>query len=129
MLTTSYEEDEIDKMYDNLEEIINRVKEDENLIIMGDMNDVVEGEEEGVLGNLDQEKRMEGEICLWNFTKETNFVSQITFPTTQEEIYLEMPEDINRHQMDFTFIPCEFKRKSKIVEHTQTVIQEVTMNW
>ncbi|KAG8224577.1 hypothetical protein J437_LFUL003096 [Ladona fulva] len=53
MPTSIHSEDEIEEVYERIEEIISAVKAKENLIIMGDWNDVVgEGKDGSCIGQL-----------------------------------------------------------------------------
>jgi len=49
--TTDYEDEEVEKLYDQLEEILGKQKGTDNVIVMGDFNAVVgEGKEDRVGG-------------------------------------------------------------------------------
>src|SRR6476661_4578261 len=49
--TTGYEDEEVEKLYDQLEEILGKQKGTDNVIVMGDFNAVVgEGKEDRVVG-------------------------------------------------------------------------------
>src|SRR6476469_10544534 len=53
--TTEYEDEEVDKLYDQLEEILGRQTGTDNVIVMGDINAVVGGgKEDRVLGKWGQ---------------------------------------------------------------------------
>ena len=52
MPTTDYEDEEVEDVYEDITEIIKKVRGEENLIILGDWNAVVgEGEGGRILGN------------------------------------------------------------------------------
>src|SRR6476661_696398 len=49
--TTDYEDEEVEKLYDQLDEILGKQKGTDNVIVMGDFNAVVgEGKEDRVVG-------------------------------------------------------------------------------
>src|SRR6476469_6250803 len=51
LLTTDYEDEEVEKLYDQLEEILGKQKGTDNVIVMGDFNAVIgEGKEDRVVG-------------------------------------------------------------------------------
>ena len=55
--TTDYEDEEVEKLYEQLEEILGKQKGTDNVIVMGDFNAVVgKGKEDKVVGSLYQEK-------------------------------------------------------------------------
>jgi exonuclease III len=47
MPTSDYEDDEIEEMYDSIEEVIKTIRRDENLIVLGNWNMV---KEKGTIG-------------------------------------------------------------------------------
>ena len=50
--TTDYEDEEVEKLYDQLDEILGKQKGTDNVVVMGDFNAVVgEGKEDRVVGN------------------------------------------------------------------------------
>ena len=54
MPTTDYEDEKVEDVYEDITEVIKKVRGEENLIILGDWNAVVgEGEDEEFLENLD----------------------------------------------------------------------------
>ena len=56
--TTDYEDEEVEKLYDQLEEILGKQKGTDNVIVMGDFNAVVgEGKEDRVVGKFGLRKR------------------------------------------------------------------------
>ena len=55
MPTTEYEDEEIEEMYEQIENIINKQKEDDNIIVRGDFNAVVgEGRDEKIIDKFGQ---------------------------------------------------------------------------
>src|SRR6476469_5260802 len=56
--TTDYEDEEVEKLYDQLEEILGKQKGTDNLTVMGDFNAAVgEGKEDRVVGKFGLAKR------------------------------------------------------------------------
>ena len=116
MPTTSHEEDEIDMMYDHLEEIIGRIKGDENLVILGDMNAVVgEGKEEEVAGEFGLGLRNERGDKLVEFCQRNKLGITNTFFNhhPRRRYTWKMPVDINRYQIDFILVKQRFKNQVK----------------
>src|SRR6478736_1080161 len=75
LLTTDYEDEEVEKLYDQLEEILGKQKGTDNVIVMGDFNAVVaEGKEDRVVGKFGLGKRNDRGERLIEFYKSHNLV-------------------------------------------------------
>src|SRR6476469_5900196 len=73
--TTDYEDEEVEKLYDQLEEILAKQKGTDNVIVMGDFNAVVgEGKEDRVVGKFGLGKRNDRGERLIEFCKSQNLV-------------------------------------------------------
>ena len=73
--TTDYEDEEVEKLYDQLEEILGKQKGTDNVIVMGDFNAVVgEGKEDRVVGKFGLGKRNDRGERLIEFCKSQNLV-------------------------------------------------------
>ena len=73
--TTDYEDEEVEKVYDQLEEILGKQKGTDNVIVMGDFNAVVgESKEDRVVGKFGLGKRNDRGTRLIEFCKSQNLV-------------------------------------------------------
>src|SRR6476661_7368130 len=73
--TTDYEDEEVEKLYDQLEEILGKQKGTDNVIVMGDFNAVVgEGKEDRVVEKFGLRKRNDRGERLIEFCKSQNLV-------------------------------------------------------
>ena len=71
--TTDYEEQEVEKLYYQLEEILDKQKGTDNVIVIGDFNAVVgKGKEDRVVGKFGLEKRNDRGERLIEFCKSQN---------------------------------------------------------
>ena len=84
MPTTDHEDDEIEQLYEQIEEIIGKQKGRENVIVMGDFNAVVgEGSEGKVIGKYGLGTRNDRGQMLVEFCKKNQLV--ITNTWSQQE--------------------------------------------
>lgn len=75
VLTTGYNDQEVDNMYGATEAAISKVKGDENLIVLGDMSAVVrEGKEEDIVGKYGLGQRNERGDTLVEFCAKNQLV-------------------------------------------------------
>src|SRR6478609_3391860 len=73
--TTDYESEEVEKLYDQLEEILGKQKGTDNVIVMGEFNAVVEeGKEDRVVGKFGFGKRNDRGERLIEFCMSQNLV-------------------------------------------------------
>ncbi|XP_063546234.1 uncharacterized protein LOC134754088 [Cydia strobilella] len=115
MPTGSHPDDEIEKMYDNIDTILDAVQDNDNLIIMGDFNAVVgEGIEDNIVGKFGLGKRNKRGDRLVQFCKKNNlFISNTIFQQPKRRLYTcKMPGDIGRYQIDY--ILCKNKYRSQV---------------
>ncbi|XP_059048932.1 craniofacial development protein 2-like [Achroia grisella] len=107
MPTSSYPDEEIEDMYNRIDEIIDTVNKNDNLIVMGDFKAVV-GEE--AVGNIVGKfghgvKNYRGERLI-QFCKENDmFIGNTFFKQPKRRLYTwKMPGDIGRYQIDFIIV-------------------------
>jgi exonuclease III len=87
MPTSSYTEEEIEEVYEQVEEVLGQVKGKENLIIMGDWNTVVGEAKEGrSVGNFGLGKRNAKGERLVEFCDEQNLVKSNTLFENIDEV-------------------------------------------
>jgi exonuclease III len=114
MPTTNSSEEELEKIYENLNRLIENVKGKENLIVMGDWN-TIEGEEKvknltGDYGLGNRNDRGDGLFC----AKYKLIVTNTYFNHHERRIYAwKMPRDINRYQIDYIMVKNRFKKQVK----------------
>lgn len=114
--TTSHEDEEVEEMYEGIEKLIESVRSDENLIIMGDFNAVVgEGKSDEATGSFGLGKRNERGETLTQFCIRSNLCIANTFfdhPLRRRYTW-KMPGDINRYQIDYILVRKRFKNQVK----------------
>ena len=116
MPTSTHTEEEIDEVYEQIEEVLGEVKGKENLIIMGDWNAVVgEGKEGPSVGNFGLGKRNAKGERLVEFCNEKNMVVANTlFEQHRRRRYTwKMPGDIARYQIDYILVRERYKNQVK----------------
>src|SRR6476469_5987923 len=102
--TTDYENEEVEKLYDQLEEILGKQKGTDNVIVMGDFNAVVgEGKEVRVVEKFGLGKRNDRGERLIEFCKSQNLVITNTwFEQEKRRKYTgKSPGDLRRYQIDY----------------------------
>src|SRR6478609_10744057 len=98
--TTDYDDEEVEKLYDQLEEILGKQKETDNVIVMGDFNAVVgKGKEDRVVGKFELGKRNDRGERLIEFCKSQNLVITNTwFEQEKKKKYTwKSPGDLRRY--------------------------------
>src|SRR6476619_8495891 len=84
--TTDYEDEDVEKLQDQLEEILGKQKGTDNVTVMGDFNAVVgEGKEDRVVGKLGLGKRNDRGERLIEFCKSQNLVITNTWFGQEKE--------------------------------------------
>ncbi|XP_049864013.1 craniofacial development protein 2-like [Schistocerca gregaria] len=114
MLTSSADDEEIEEMYDQIKEIIQIVKGDENLIVMGDWYSVVgKGREGNVVGEYELGQRNERGSHLVEFCTEHNLIIGNTwFKNHKRRLYAwKNPGDTKRYQIDYIMVRQRFRNQ------------------
>ena len=114
MPTSSADDEEIEEMYDEIKEIIQTVKGEENLIVMGDWNSVVgKGREGNMVGEYGLGKRNERGSRLVEFCEEHNLIITNTwFKNHERRLYTwKKPGDTGRYQIDFIMVRHRFRNQ------------------
>ncbi|XP_008180216.1 craniofacial development protein 2-like [Acyrthosiphon pisum] len=116
MLTSNSNDEEVEEVYENIDKIIENVKGEENLVVMGDWNAVV-GEEKvnNVTGTYGLGKRNErGERLLEFCAKHNLIITNTCFDHHRRRRYTwKMPGYINRYQIDYIMVKNRFKNQVK----------------
>src|SRR6478609_4198165 len=110
--TTDYEDEEVEKLYDQLEEILGKQKGTNNIIVMGDCYAVVgEGKEDRVLGKFGLGKRNDRGERLIEFCKCQNLViTNIWFKQDKRTRYIwKSPGDLRRYQIDYILVRQRYR--------------------
>src|SRR6476620_4451064 len=114
--TTDYEDEEVEKLYDQLEEILGKQKGTDKVIVMGDFNVVVgEGKENRVVGKFGSEKRNDRGESLIEFCKSPNLVITNTwFEQEKRRRYTwKSPGDLRRYQIDYILVRQIYRNSVK----------------
>ncbi|XP_049768102.1 uncharacterized protein LOC126101500 [Schistocerca cancellata] len=114
MPTSSADDEEIDEMYEDIKEIIQVVKGDENLIVMGDWNSRVgKGREGNIVGEYGLGLINERRSRLVEFCTEHNLIIANTlFKNHERGLYTwKNPGDTKRYQIDYIMIRHKFRNQ------------------
>src|SRR6476469_11239951 len=114
--TTDYEDEQVEKLYDQLEKISGKQKGTDNVIVMGDFNAVVgEGKEDGVVGKFGLGKRNDRGERLIEFCKSQNLVITNTwFEQEKSRRYTwKSPGDLRRYQIDYILVRQRYRNSVK----------------
>jgi len=112
MPTSNSSERELEEVYEGIE----KVKGDENLIIMDDRNDVVGEETLGhIIGNYGLGNRNERGDRLIDFCSKHEFlITNTYFKHRPKRRYTwKIPGDINRYQIDYIMVKKRFRNQVK----------------
>jgi len=116
MPTTEHDDEEVDQMYEQIEELIKKQKGKDNLVVMGDWNAVV-GEEgdEKVVGKYGLGERNERGEKLVEFCKRNKLiVSNTWFQQEKRRRYTwKKPGDTARYQLDYILVRQRFRNSVK----------------
>ena len=114
MPTSAADDEEIEKMYEEIEDILQYVKGEENLIVMGDWNAVVgKGKEDKTVGEHGLGERNERGSRLVEFCTDHNLVLANTwFEHHPRRLYTWMrPGDTGRYQIDYIMVKQRFRNQ------------------
>uniref|UniRef100_A0A8D8XEA4 Craniofacial development protein 2 n=1 Tax=Cacopsylla melanoneura TaxID=428564 RepID=A0A8D8XEA4_9HEMI len=116
MPTTNAVDEEIERMYEDLNNLIDQTKAEDNLIVMGDMNATVGEEREGTivgqygLGDRNERGRRLIEFCARNKL----VISNTHFKHHKRRRYTwKAPGDVRRAQIDYIMVRERFKNQVK----------------
>jgi endonuclease/exonuclease/phosphatase family metal-dependent hydrolase len=116
-MPTSAEDDiEVEKIYEELEELIDKEKGNDYLVVMGDFNAVVgEGRDEQEIGSFGLGKRNERGQALLEFCRRKKFVVTNTwFKHEKRRRYTWIkPGDTGRFQLDYILVRQRFRNSVK----------------
>lgn len=116
MPTTTHEEEEVDKIYEDIEKRLENTKGKDYTIIMGDWNaSVGEGEEEGYIGKYGLGKRNERGQKLAEFCRRQKMVVTNTwFKQEKRRRYTwKAPGDSARYQLDYILTKQRYRNSVK----------------
>ncbi|XP_008184879.1 craniofacial development protein 2-like [Acyrthosiphon pisum] len=112
--TSNSEDDEIERMYDSLDELLGISRDSDNVIIMGDFNAVVgEGQDNQIIGKHGLGTRNNRGERLVNFCKQSNFLITNTMfevPKRRRHTWV-APGVTNRYQIDYVLARSRFKKQ------------------
>jgi len=112
--TSNSEDDEIEQVYDSLDELLGITRDNDNVIIMGDFNAVDgEGQDNQIIGKYGLGTRNIRRERLVNFCKQNNFlVTNTMFEVPKRRRYTWVaPGDTNRYQIDYLLTKSRFKKQ------------------
>lgn len=106
MPTTNSRDIELEKVYENIDTLIENIKEEENLIVLGDQNAIVgEAKVNNITGEYGLGKRNDREHLLEFCAKYNLTVTNTCFNHHRRRKYKQkMPGDINRYQINYIMI-------------------------
>ncbi|XP_050527983.1 craniofacial development protein 2-like [Daktulosphaira vitifoliae] len=107
-------DDEIEQVYDSLDELLGITRDSDNVIIMGDFNAVVgEGQDNQIVGKHGLGTRNIRGERLVNFCKQNIFlVSNTMFEVPKRRLYTWVASgDTNRYQIDYVLAKSRFKNQ------------------
>lgn len=116
MPTSNDDIGEVEKVYEDIEELLKLIKQNDNLIIMGDFNAVIgEGSDGKEVGNYGLGKRNDRGDRLLEFCRQHELViSNTLFNNHKIRRYTwKMPGDLGRYQIDFILVRNRFKNQVK----------------
>src|SRR6218665_420495 len=117
MPTTAHEEDEVDSIYEKIEERLEGIKGKEYVIVMGDWNaSVGEGGQEKCVGQYGLGKRNERGDKLIEFCNgQELLITNTCFQQEKRRIYTwKAPGDGARYQLDYIMVRQRYKNSVKI---------------
>jgi len=116
MPTSEHNDEEIEKMYEQIEEVVDRQKGSDYVIVMGDWNAVVgEGRDGNEIGQFGLGTRNERGDRLTEFCQKRKFiVSNTWFEQEKRRRYTwKKPGDRARYQIDFILVRQRYKKSVK----------------
>jgi len=116
MPTTDHEDEEVEMMYEKLEEMLTKQKGSDYVVIMGDWNAVVgEGRDEREVGSFGLGQRNERGDRLVEFCKKNKFVATNTwFKQEKRRRYTwKKPGDTTRYQIDYILVRQRYRNSVK----------------
>lgn len=116
MPTTQEVDEEVEKCYENISELITNIKGEENLILLGDWNATVgEGAEGNVVGKFGLGRRNErGERLIEFCTQHKLVITNTIFQHHPRRRYTwKAPGDLRRAQIDYILVKERFKNQVK----------------
>src|SRR5438876_272008 len=119
MPTTDHGDEEIELIYEQLEDILNKQKGTDQVVIMGDMNAVVGEEKDGmVVRKFGLGKRNERGERLVEFCKINGLVVTNTwFEQERRRRYTwKKPGDTGRYQIDYIMVRQRYRNSEELME-------------
>ena len=116
MPTTDHDDEEVETVYEQVEDAIRRGRGDDYVIVMGDLNAVVGAEsEEDVTGRYGLEKRTERGQMLVEFCKRNNMcITNTWYRQPKRRIYTwKAPGDLRRMQLDYIMVKKRYRNSVK----------------
>lgn len=116
MPTTDHEDEEVEEIYEQIEKILDRLRSDLNVVVMGDFNAIVgEGSDEKVIGKYGLGKRNDRGQRMIEFCKKNNLVVTNTwFQQEKRRRYTwTKPGDTGRFQIDYILVRQRYRNGVK----------------
>ena len=115
MPTSSHTEEEVDKMYEIMEQLMDNVKGTNYLVVMGDWNAVVgEGQEEKAVGMYGLGNRNDRGDKLVEFCRRRDLMITNTWFKQEKRRYTwKAPGDVTRYQIDYILVKSRYRNSVK----------------
>ena len=116
MPASTYEDGEVERVYEEIEKVLKGVKRTDNLILMGDSNVILgEEKEESIVGKYGLGKQNErGERLVKFCMKHKLVIVNTLFKNHKRWIYRRaIPGDIGRYQIEYILVKKRFRNQVK----------------
>jgi exonuclease III len=119
MPTSDYEDEEVEELYDRIEDILEEDgKDDTNTIIMGDWKSIVgDKSNSNICGIYRLENRNERGRMLIYFCERTGLITNTWFKKPKRRLYMcKAPGDQHRYQLDYILVKQRYRNSVKDVQ-------------
>lgn len=132
MPTSDYEDEEVEDIYEQMEELIGSGRGNEYLVIMGDWNAVVgEGKDGNVIGGYGLGRRNNRGKMMVDFCRRNKLAVINTWYKHHERrrYTWKAPGDTRRLQLDYIVVRQRYRKSVKTLTHFLEQMETVTIIW